>query len=75
MFQHYKKCFNTKIRKLDSFRKDHVTLNTEVMVLKIQLCHHTNKFILKCIKIQNNLYFNNISHYFYCIFDQINAVL
>ncbi len=43
--------------------EDHVTLKTEVMMLKIQLW--SQKYILNC---------NNISQ-FYCIFDQINAAL
>ncbi len=55
--------------------EDHVTLKTEVMMLKIQLriteinytlTHiHIHFFILNC----NNTYF------FYCLFDQINAAL
>ncbi len=34
-------------------------------------------YILKYIKTENILYYNNISQYysFYCIFDQINAAL
>ncbi len=28
---------------LERFLKDHVTLKTGVMMLKIQLCHHMNK--------------------------------
>jgi len=54
-----------------------VTLKTEVMMLKIQLCHHsyilktsTPNYILKYIQINCN----NNSQY-NCIFDQINTAL
>jgi len=49
--------------------KGHVTLKTGLMMLKIQLCITGINYILKCIKI------DNISQYFYFIFDQINASL
>jgi len=31
----------------DLFLKDHETLNTQVMMLKIQLCHYRNKLHFK----------------------------
>ncbi len=55
---------------LDWFLKDHVTLKTGVMILKIQLCHYKNKNILNQKPVILN--YKNISEY-YCIFDQINA--
>jgi len=42
--------FNQKCYKKKLFRwflKDHVTLKTRVMMLKIQLCHHNNKTLTK----------------------------
>ncbi len=59
---------------LEWFLKDHVTLKTGVMMLKM----NRNKNILKYIKIQN-CYFK-LQYYFtilpfYCNFDQINAAL
>ncbi len=56
---------------LEWFLKDHVTLKTE----KSALCHGNKyKQILKYIKIKK-LNSNNVSQYFYCIYDQINAAL
>ncbi len=53
---------------LEWFLKDHVTLNTKVMMLKIQLCITGINCILKCKMVILNC--NNISKYycFYCIF-------
>ncbi len=53
---------------LEWFLKDHVTLNTKVMMLKIQLCITRINCILKCKMVILNC--NNISKYycFYCIF-------
>ncbi len=50
--------------------------DTEVMMLKIQLCITEINYILKYIQIKKQL--NKIViifHNFYCIFDQINAAL
>ncbi len=57
---------------LEWFLKDHVTLKTEVMMLKIQLCITEINYTLQCIQIENS-YFK--LQYFYCIFDQINATM
>jgi len=35
--------FEHQISVLEWFLRDHVTLKTGVMMLKIQLCHHRNK--------------------------------
>ncbi len=49
--------------------KDHVTLKTGVIVLKILLCHHWNALILKDIQIENNISnCNNISHCCFTVF-------
>ncbi len=37
---------------LEWFLKDHVTLKTGVMMLKIQLCITGINYILKCIKVE-----------------------
>jgi len=34
------------------FLKDHLTLNTGVMMLKIHLCHHRNKLHSKILQLQ-----------------------
>jgi len=40
----YKKCFlRTNPNIIELFMKDSVILNTGIMILKIQLCHHRNK--------------------------------
>ncbi len=41
-----KKCV-LSTKSLEWFLKDHVTLMTEVMMLKIQICHHRNKLHFK----------------------------
>ncbi len=41
---------------LEWFLKDHVTLKTEVMMLKIQLCITGINYILKYIKIENSYF-------------------
>ncbi len=51
------------------FLKDHVTLKTGVMMLKIQICIAWINYILKYIKIENN-----ITDLFLCV-DQMNAAL
>jgi len=53
-----RKFLEHQIRKLEWFLKDHVTLKTGIMVLKIQICHPRNKFY--------NCNCNNI--YQYCSF-------
>ncbi len=56
------------------FLKDHVTLKTSVMMLKIRLCITGINYILQYSKIENIiLNCNTISQY--CSFDQINVVL
>jgi len=57
---------------LELFLKDHVTLKTGVMILKIQLCITEINYILTYIKIKNTVFFkidniNNISQYHYNI--------
>ncbi len=55
---------------LEWFLKDHVTLKTGVMMLKIQLCITGINYILKYIHVENTSFkLNNISQ-FYSIFDQ-----
>ncbi len=55
-----------QISTLEWFLKDHVTLKTGVMMLKIQLCITVINYILKYIQIQTFiLNSNNISKY-YC---------
>ncbi len=59
---------------LEWFLKDHVTLKTGVMMLKIQLCITGMNYIWKYITTEySSLICNNISqlHFFY----QINAAL
>ncbi len=56
-----------EIRILEWFLKDHVTLKTGVMMLKIQRCITGINYILKYIQIKSN----QINY----IFDQINAAL
>ncbi len=62
------------IRILEWFLKDHVTLTTRVMMLKMQLYLTGINYILKCIKIEDScskiLIFQNNA-----IFDQIKAAL
>jgi len=58
-----------QIRMLERFLKDHVTLKTGVMMLKIKLYDHRNKLNFKAFA-NRKLYFNilncnNISQY-YC---------
>jgi len=56
------------------FLKDHVTLKTGVMMLKIQIhrnklhfkIYSNRKFSLSCDNINHNITFH------YCVFDQIN---
>ncbi len=48
--------FNMKICILEWFWKDHVTLNTGVMMLKIQLCHHRNKLHFKIYSNRKQLF-------------------
>ncbi len=48
---------------LELFLKDHLTLKTGLMAVKIQFCHHINKLRFKYIKIAR------------LFFDQINAAL
>ncbi len=64
------KCFLSSILKW--FLKDHVTLKTAVMMLKIQLCITEINYVLKCIQIEVILSCNNSTPYycfwFYCIF-------
>ncbi len=63
---------------LECLLKDNVTLETVVMMLKIQLCFTGINYIFKYIQIENViLNCNNILQYYvsYCIFDQINAAL
>ncbi len=56
--------------------EDHVTLKTEVMMLKIQLCITEINDILQYIQIVILNCNNNLQHYcFYCIYNQINATL
>jgi len=50
---------------LERFLKDHVTLKTGLMMLKIQLCHFRNKLHFKCIPIENSTFKIVL---FYCIF-------
>ncbi len=61
--------FKLQISILGGFLKDHVTLKTAVMILKIQRCHHRNKLHLKCKYYSRYLrvilYCNYISQY-YC---------
>ncbi len=53
--------------------EDHVTLNTGVMMLKIQRCVTAIHYSLKHIQKEH---FNNILQLlFYCTVDQINAAL
>ncbi len=55
-----------------------MTLKTGVMMLKIERCVTEINYILKYIKIGNNIRnCNKISQYycFFCIFDQINTAL
>jgi len=40
-------CLELQISILDLFLKDHVTLKTGVMMLKIQRCHHRNKLYIE----------------------------
>ncbi len=55
---------------LEWFLKDHVTLKTGVMMLKIQLCITEINYILKYIHVENTYFkLNNISQ-FDSIFDQ-----
>ncbi len=53
------------------FLKDYVTLNTGVMMLKIQI-YHCRSDILKYLKTENR-YFNILQYY--CNFNQINYAL
>jgi len=57
---------------LELFLKDHVTLKTGVMMLKIQLCHHRNKLHFKIYSNRKQLFliviiFHNIT--FFCFFN------
>ncbi len=54
---------------LEWFLKDHVTLKTGVVMLKIQFCGHRNKLHFKIEKLFLNCHYYS----FYCIFDQINT--
>ncbi len=45
-----------QINILDWFLKDHVTMKTGVMMLKIQLCITGINYILKYIKIENGYF-------------------
>ncbi len=58
-----KKCLKHQISILEWFLKDHVTLKTGVMMLKIQLCFTGINYILKTHS--NSFFFccNNISQY------------
>ncbi len=47
------KYYKQQISMLEWFLKDHVTLETGVMMLKIQIC---NKYILKYIQIENSYF-------------------
>ncbi len=61
---------------LELFLKNHVTLKTEVMMLKIQLFITEINDILQYIQIVILNCNNNLQHYcFYCIYNQINATL
>ncbi len=62
-FQHWFKKTETL---LEWFLKDHVTLKTGVMVLKIQLYHHRNKLDFKIYSNRNNYNYSQYSC-FYCI--------
>ncbi len=42
-------CLEYQISILEWFLKDHVTLKTWVIMLKIQLCHHRNNYILNIL--------------------------
>ncbi len=59
--------------------KDHVTLKTGVMMLKMQLCITGKKLILKYTHTKKTVVLNcnTISQYYcvYCIFEHINVVL
>ncbi len=63
---------------LEWFLKDHVTLKTGVMMLKIQFCFTRINYILKYIQTENSfqivIIFHNITE-LTVFFDQINAVL
>jgi len=59
------------------FLKDHVTLKTGVIMLKMWICHHRNELRFK-ICSNRRFFLIRIFHYipvFFCIFDQINAPL
>jgi len=61
-----KNALEQQISILEWFLKDHVTLKTGVMMLKIQLCLHRNKLQLKYMKIENcTLNCNDILMYFW----------
>ncbi len=61
-FSIYYKCFFISI--LEWFLKDHVTMKTGVMMLKIQLCITGINYILKCSAIKTViLNYNNMSHF------------
>ncbi len=42
-------CLEYQISILEWFLKDHVTLKTWVIMLKIQICHHWNNYILNIL--------------------------
>ncbi len=70
--------FEQQISILEWFLKDHVTLKTEVMMLKIQFWNQRNKLHFKIYSNRNVISNSkNISQYycFCCILDQINAAL
>ncbi len=46
--------------------EDHVKLETGVMMLKLQLCHHTNQFYFKYIKVENSSLIHFKILLFYC---------
>ncbi len=60
---------------LEWFLKDNMTLNSGIMMLKIQLCVTGTNWILKYIQMENStvILIAIIFYCFYCIFDQINA--
>ncbi len=65
---------------LEWFLKDHVTMKTGVMMLKIQHWITEMNYISKYNKIENSYFkfyfFFFLQYYcFYCIFDQIDAAL
>ncbi len=62
---------------LEWFLKDHVTLKTGVMMLKIQLCITGINYISKYIRIENfiKIVTSFTIFLFLSVYDQINAAL